>query len=340
MPQSEITTIEQFIVDQQALHANADGSLSRIFRAIELAAKIVNRDVRKAGLIDILGEDGSINPHGEDQQKLDVIANNVFISALSRTKEVSMIISEENEGIIYVEGCEHEKYIVAIDPLDGSSNIDVNVSIGSIFSVYRRSNPENKPGVEDCLQTGNSQVAAGYVFYGSSTMLVYTTGQGVNGFTLDDALQEFCLSHPQIKTPADGSIFSVNEGNYQDFPTGIQAYIDYCKDSEPGTKRPYKARYIGSMIADFHRNLLKGGVFLYPSTNQSPNGKLRLMYECNPMAFIAEQAGGLASTGSDRVMDLMPSELHQRCPLYIGSKNMVQKAVDMLHQYESVLVNR
>lgn len=340
MPQSEITTIEQFIVDQQALHANADGSLSRIFRAIELAAKIVNRDVRKAGLIDILGEDGSINPHGEDQQKLDVIANNVFISALSRTKEVSMIISEENEGIIYVEGCEHEKYIMAIDPLDGSSNIDVNVSIGSIFSVYRRSNPENKPGVEDCLQTGNSQVAAGYVFYGSSTMLVYTTGQGVNGFTLDDALQEFCLSHPQIKTPADGSIFSVNEGNYQDFPTGIQAYIDYCKDSEPGTKRPYKARYIGSMIADFHRNLLKGGVFLYPSTNQSPNGKLRLMYECNPMAFIAEQAGGLASTGSDRVMDLMPSELHQRCPLYIGSKNMVQKAVDMLHQYESVLVNR
>ncbi len=340
MPQTEITTLEQFIVDQQALHVNADGSLSRIFRAIELAAKIVNRDVRKAGLIDILGEDGSINPHGEDQQKLDVIANNVFISALSRTKEVSMIISEENEGIIYVEGCEHEKYIVAIDPLDGSSNIDVNVSIGSIFSIYRRSNPENKPGIEDCLQTGNSQVAAGYVFYGSSTMLVYTTGQGVNGFTLDDALQEFCLSHPQIKTPADGSIFSVNEGNYQDFPTGIQAYIDYCKDSEPGTKRPYKARYIGSMIADFHRNLLKGGVFLYPSTNQSPNGKLRLMYECNPMAFIAEQAGGLASTGSDRVMDLMPSELHQRCPLYIGSKNMVQKAVDMLHQYESVLVNR
>ena len=193
MPQTEITTLEQFIVDQQALHANADGSLSRIFRAIELAAKIVNRDVRKAGLIDILGEDGSINPHGEDQQKLDVIANNVFISALSRTKEVSMIISEENEGIIYVEDCEHEKYIVAIDPLDGSSNIDVNVSIGSIFSIYRRSNPENKPGVEDCLQTGNNQVAAGYVFYGSSTMLVYTTGQGVNGLTLDDALQEFCL---------------------------------------------------------------------------------------------------------------------------------------------------
>ena len=340
MPQSEITTLEQFIVDQQALHVNADGSLSRIFRAIELAAKIVNRDVRKAGLIDILGEDGSINPHGEDQQKLDVIANNIFISALSRTKEVSMIISEENEGIVYVEGCEHEKYIVAIDPLDGSSNIDVNVSIGSIFSIYQRQNPENSPGIDDCLQTGNQQIAAGYIFYGSSTMLVYTTGQGVNGFTLDDALQEFCLSHPQIQTPAEGRIFSVNEGNYQDFPTGIQAYIDYCKDSDKESKRPYKARYIGSMIADFHRNLLKGGIFLYPSTNKSPNGKLRLMYECNPMAFIAEQAGGLASTGTERVMDLAPTELHQRCPLYIGSKNMVDKAIVMLNQYESVLVNR
>lgn len=339
MPQTEITTLEQFIVDQQALHAHADGSLSRVFRAIELAAKIVNRDVRKAGLIDILGEDGSINPHGEDQQKLDVIANNVFISALSRTKEVSMIISEENEGIVYVEGCDHEKYIVAIDPLDGSSNIDVNVSIGSIFSIYKRSNPENKPNLEDCLQSGTQQVAAGYVFYGSSTMLVYTTGQGVNGFTLDDALQEFCLSHPNIQTKTEGSIFSVNEGNYQDFPTGIQAYIDYCKDPSATAKHPYKARYIGSMIADFHRNLLKGGIFMYPSTHKSPNGKLRLMYECNPMAFIAEQAGGMASTGTSRVMELQPNELHQRCPLYIGSKSMVEKAVTMLHQYESVLSN-
>lgn len=337
MPQSEITTLEQFIVDQQALHANADGSFSRIFRAIELAAKIVNRDVRKAGLIDILGDDGSINPHGEDQQKLDVIANNVFISALSRTNEIAMIISEENEEIIYVAGCEHEKYIVAIDPLDGSSNIDVNVSIGSIFSIYQRPNPSLMPGVEDCLQSGEKQVAAGYVFYGSSTMLVYTTGQGVNGFTLDDSLQEFCLSHPLIQTPADGSIFSVNEGNYPDFPTGIQAYIDYCKSTDGVEKGPYKARYIGSMIADFHRNLLKGGIFLYPSTKQVANGKLRLMYECNPMAFIAEQAGGLASTGTERVMGITADQLHQRCPLYIGSKNMVQKALDLLHQYESVL---
>lgn len=337
MPQSEITTLEQFIVDQQALHANADGSFSRIFRAIELAAKIVNRDVRKAGLIDILGDDGSINPHGEDQQKLDIIANNVFISALSRTNEIAMIISEENEEIIYVAGCEGEKYIVAIDPLDGSSNIDVNVSIGSIFSIYQRSNPSLKPGLNDCLQSGDKQVAAGYVFYGSSTMLVYTTGQGVNGFTLDDSLQEFCLSHPLIQTPADGSIFSVNEGNYQDFPTGIQAYIDYCKSSDGAEKGAYKARYIGSMIADFHRNLLKGGIFMYPSTRKAANGKLRLMYECNPMAFIAEQAGGLASTGSERVMGIAAEELHQRSPLYIGSKNMVQKALDMLHQYESVL---
>jgi fructose-1,6-bisphosphatase I len=339
MSQNEITTLEQFIVDQQALHQNADGSLSRIFRAIELAAKIVNRDVRKAGLIDILGEDGSINPHGEDQQKLDVIANNVFISALSRTKEVCMIISEENEGIVYVDGCEHEKYIIAIDPLDGSSNIDVNASIGSIFSVYKRTETQQKPQLEDCLQKGIDQVAAGYIFYGSSTMLVYTTGQGVNGFTLDDALQEFCLSHPNIKTPQNGSIFSVNEGNYQDFPTGIQAYIDYCKDTTSGEKKPYKARYIGSMIADFHRNLLKGGIFMYPSTNKAQNGKLRLMYECNPMALIAEQAGGRATDGVQRILDIQPIALHQRRPLYIGSKSMVDKAVEMLHQYETVLSN-
>jgi len=234
MPQSEITTLEQFIVDQQALHAQADGSLSRVFRAIELAAKIVNRDVRKAGLIDILGQDGSVNTHGEDQQKLDVLANNIFISALSRTGEVSMIISEENEGVVYVEGCDHEKYIVAIDPLDGSSNIDVNVSIGSIFSIYKRQNAEQSPNLQECLQTGNEQVAAGYVFYGSSTMLVYTTGQGVNGFTLDDALQEFCLSHPNIQTPSNGKIFSVNEGNYNDFSEGVKSYIDYRKSTEAG----------------------------------------------------------------------------------------------------------
>jgi fructose-1,6-bisphosphatase I len=340
MSPHEITTLEQFIVDQQALHVNADGSLSRIFRAIELAAKIVNRDVRKAGLIDILGDDGSVNPHGEDQQKLDVIANNVFISALSRSKEVCMIISEENEGIVYVEGCEHEKYILAIDPLDGSSNIDVNASIGSIFSVYKRNDTSQKPVLEDCLQKGIMQVAAGYVFYGSSTMLVYTTGDGVNGFTLDDALQEFCLSHPKIKTPEHGTIFSVNEGNYQDFPTGIKAYIDYCKESESTHKKTYKARYIGSMIADFHRNLLKGGIFMYPSTQKSQNGKLRLMYECNPMAFIAEQAGGMATDGVERILDIQPTELHQRRPLYIGSKAMVLKAVELLQQYESVLSNQ
>ena len=337
MPQTEITTLEQFIVDQQALHVEADGSLSRIFRAIELAAKIVNRDVRKAGLIDILGEDGSVNTHGEDQQKLDVLANNIFISALSRTGEVSMIISEENEGIVYVEGCDHEKYIIAIDPLDGSSNIDVNVSIGSIFSVYKRQDASVAPHLEECLQSGNQQVAAGYIFYGSSTMLVYTTGQGVNGFTLDDALQEFCLSHPNIQTPMNGKIFSVNEGNYNDFSYGVRNYIDYCKSEAAG---PYKARYIGSMIADFHRNLLKGGVFLYPATGKSSSGKLRLMYECNPMAFLAEQAGGKASNGDTRIMDLEPQELHQRCPLFVGSSNMVNRALDFITQEKEVLVNR
>jgi fructose-1,6-bisphosphatase I len=337
MPQPEITTLEQFIVDQQALHAQADGSLSRIFRAIELAAKIVNRDVRKAGLIDILGEDGSVNTHGEDQQKLDVLANNIFISALSRSGEVSMIISEENEGVVYVEGCDHEKYIVAIDPLDGSSNIDVNVSIGSIFSVYKRQNAEQSPNMQECLQTGNEQVAAGYVFYGSSTMLVYTTGQGVNGFTLDGALQEFCLSHPNIQTPSNGKIFSVNEGNYNDFSERVKSYIDYCKSKSAG---PYKTRYIGSMIADFHRNLLKGGVFLYPGTMGSPNGKLRLMYECNPMAFLAEQAGGKATNGEGSIMELQPLELHQRCPLFIGSADMVDLAMHYISEEDTVVVNR
>lgn len=337
MPQSEITTLEQFIVDQQALHAQADGSLSRVFRAVELAAKIVNRDVRKAGLIDILGQDGSVNTHGEDQQKLDVLANNIFISALSRTGEVSMIISEENEGVVYVEGCDHEKYIVAIDPLDGSSNIDVNVSIGSIFSIYKRQNAEQSPNLQECLQTGNEQVAAGYVFYGSSTMLVYTTGQGVNGFTLDDALQEFCLSHPNIQTPSNGKIFSVNEGNYNDFSEGVKSYIDYCKSNEAG---PYKARYIGSMIADFHRNLLKGGVFLYPGTTGSPNGKLRLIYECNPMAFLAEQAGGKATYGEGSIMELQPKELHQHCPLFIGSANMVDLAMHYISEEDTAIINR
>lgn len=334
MPYSKVITLEQFIVDQQALYKDAQGSLSKIFRSLELAAKVVNRDVRKAGLVDILGNHGATNVQGEEQKKLDVIANEVFIAALSRCGEVCMIISEENDEEYYVEGCENEKYIVAMDPLDGSSNIDVNASIGTIFSIYTRKNLNEKPKMEDCLQKGKNQVASGYFIYGSSTMLVYTTGTGVNGFTLDDSIQEFCLSHPNITTPEDGKIYSVNEGNLADFPEGVQNYVQYCKEKDKATHRPYSARYIGSLIADFHRNLLKGGVFLYPSTEKAPSGKLRLMYEANPMAFIVEQAGGIASTGNGRIMDVKPEQLHQRVPMYIGSKNMVNRVVAMLNNKE------
>ena len=332
MPHSGLITLEQFIVDQQSLYKDAGGSLSRIFRSLELAAKVVNRDVRKAGLVDILGNHGSINTHGEEQKKLDVIANEVFIAALSKSGEVSVIISEENDDPVFIEGCENEKYIIAIDPLDGSSNIDVNASIGTIFSIYRRSNATQAPTAEDCMQKGKHQVAAGYIIYGSSTMLVYTTGLGVNGFTLDDSIQEFCLSHENIQIPQDGKVFSVNEGNYADFPEGIRNYIDYCKVKDKDTNRPYGARYIGSLIADFHRNLLKGGIFLYPATENTPNGKLRLMYECNPMAFIVEQAGGMASTGQGRILDLVCTDLHQRAPIYVGSSNMVELCVNMLNE--------
>ena len=332
MPHSGLITLEQFIVDQQSLYKDAGGSLSRIFRSLELAAKVVNRDVRKAGLVDILGNHGSINTHGEEQKKLDVIANEVFIAALSKSGEVSVIISEENDDPVFIEGCENEKYIIAIDPLDGSSNIDVNASIGTIFSIYRRSNATQAPTAEDCMQKGKHQVAAGYIIYGSSTMLVYTTGLGVNGFTLDDSIQEFCLSHANIQIPQDGKVFSVNEGNYADVPEGIRNYIDYCKVKDKDTNRPYGARYIGSLIADFHRNLLKGGIFLYPATENTPNGKLRLMYECNPMAFIVEQAGGMASTGQGRILDLVCTDLHQRAPIYVGSSNMVELCVNMLNE--------
>lgn len=325
-----LITLEQFIVDEQAQHAGATGAFSRIFRALELGAKLVNRDVRKAGLVDILGEMGGTNYHGEEQKKLDVIADETFIATLSRSGEVCAIISEEQDDAYFIKGGENCEYIVSIDPLDGSSNIDVNASIGTIFSIYKRLDVNQPVSVTDCLQQGIHQLAAGYFIYGSSTMLVYTTGNGVNGFTLDDGIQEFCLSHSDLKIPETGKIFSINEGNSADFPDGVSAYIAWCKEKDKETNRPYGARYIGSLIADFHRNLLKGGIFIYPPTAKTPNGKLRLMYECNTMAFIVEQAGGMASTGKERVMEVVPSELHQRVPLFIGSKSMVEQAVGML----------
>ena len=222
------------------------------------------------------------------------------------------------------------KYLVLFDPLDGSGNIDVNVSIGTIFSIFRRLDPEKPITVEDFLQPGTAQVAAGYVVYGSSTMMVYTTGHGVNGFTLDPSIGTFCLSHPNIKMPEDGKIYSVNEGNFNTMEEGVKAYINWCREEDKSTKRPYSARYIGSLVADFHRNLLKGGIYIYPGTTKAPNGKLRLLYECSPLAFIAEQAGGLATDGKNRIMEIQPAELHQRVPFFVGSKNMVEKAMGFM----------
>lgn len=323
MKKNNLTTLNQFISDQQNQFPFVQGSLSRIFRDIQLAAKLINRDVRQAGLIDVLGDFGNTNVQGEEQKKLDVISNDIFIKLLENSGDCVCILSEESEDIYWCEGAENSKYILAMDPLDGSSNIDVNASIGSIFSIYKRLDLKKTVTENDVLQAGNMQVAAGYIIYGASTMFVYTTGNGVYGFTLDDSIQEFCLSHPAIKIPKDGKIFSVNEGNLLEFPKGYQEYINWCKTADDN-KTIYSARYIGSLIADFHRNLLKGGIYLYPPTLKAPTGKLRLLYECNPMAFLIEQAGGKATDGSQRIMDIVPTTLHQRVPLLVGSENMMK----------------
>ncbi|EGU30181.1 class 1 fructose-bisphosphatase [Vibrio scophthalmi] len=329
---SGMRTLGEFIVEKQADFPHAGGDLSSLLSSIRLAAKIVNREINKAGLVDITGAVGTENVQGEAQQKLDVYANDKFKAALEARDQVCGVASEEEDQAVAFskELNKNAKYVVLMDPLDGSSNIDVNVSVGTIFSIYRRVSPIGTPPTEeDFLQPGNKQVAAGYVIYGSSTMLVYTTGNGVNGFTYDPSLGTFCLSHENMMIPEDGQIYSINEGNYFRFPQGVKKYIKYCQENDPQTHRPYTSRYIGSLVADFHRNLLKGGIYLYPSTQSHPQGKLRLLYECNPMAFIIEQAGGLASDGAQRIMDLKPTELHQRVPFFVGSTNMV-KQVELL----------
>lgn len=330
-----IKTLGQFIIEKQADFPYAKGELSRLLRDIGIAAKIVNREVNKAGLVDILGTNGdSTNVFGENQKKLDVYADEQFISALRSGGECCFVASEEQEeGVVLTDTgvSKNAKYIVCIDPLDGSSNIEVNVSVGTIFSIYRRKSEVGEDLTEeDILQTGVEQVAAGYIIYGSSTMLVYTTGKGVNGFTLDPSIGEFCLSHPNMKVPSAGKLYSINEGNYVKFPQGIKNYIKYCQEEEKNTNRPYTSRYIGSMVADIHRNLLLGGVFIYPETSAQPNGKLRLMYECNPIAFIIEQAGGKATTGTKRILEIKPTELHQRVPAILGSTAMVDKVLEFL----------
>ncbi len=313
------TALDRFIKNHQNQFPFASGELSQLLRDIALASKVVNREVNKAGLIDIMGANGSINTAGDQQQKLDVLANIRFTRALMKGGEVCALVSEETES--YVDLNNEGKYVIAIDPLDGSSNIDVNVSIGTIFSVYRRKSIAGMPIQEmDILQKGSEQVAAGYILYGSSTMLVYTTGHGVNGFTYEPSLGEYFLSHPDMQMPDDGKIYSINEGLANSFSQSVRDYIQYCKDNL------YTARYIGSLVADFHRNLLKGGIYIYPATARDPAGKLRLMYECNALAFIAEQAGGKASNGKLRILDIDPTDLHQRTPFYVGSNKMVEKA--------------
>jgi fructose-1,6-bisphosphatase I len=321
-------TLGQFIIEKQADFPYAKGELSRLLRDIGIAAKIVNREVNKAGLMDISGSAGNTNIQGENQQKLDVYANEQFISALRNGGECCIVASEENEDIILIDSAVSKgaKYIVAIDPLDGSSNIDVNAPVGTIFSIYRQKSANGPALLSDVLQKGTEQVAAGYIIYGSSTMLVYTTGCGVNGFTLDPSIGEFCLSHPDMKIPKSGVIYSINEGNYVHFPQGVKQFMEYCQVRDTGTQRPYTSRYIGSMVADLHRNLIKGGIFIYPSTAASPKGTLRLVYKCNPLSFVTEQAGGRATNGISRILDLEVSELHQRTPIFIGSVEMVLQA--------------
>ena len=321
-------TLTEFIIEKQADYPQASGELSRLLNDIGIAAKFVNREVNRAGLGEVMGYAGEVNVQGEDQKKLDVYANDQFIAALKSGGQCCAIGSEENEEIIILDNdiSKHGKYVVAMDPLDGSSNIESNVSIGTLFSIYRRRTIRGPAQLEDFLQPGRNLVAAGYVIYGSSTMLVYTTGYGVNGFTLDPSVGLFILSHPDMKYPEAGTIYSINEANYFSFPEGVRQYIHYCQEEDDSTYRPYSTRYIGSMVADIHRNMVRGGVFIYPGTTKSKKGKLRLLYECNPVAFLAEQAGGKASDGFRRILDIQPAALHERSPLFVGPTSMVEKA--------------
>jgi|TARA_B100001996_G_scaffold66708_1_gene48435 fructose-1,6-bisphosphatase I len=319
-------TLGEFIIKNQSSFKYSSGELSSLINSIRLAAKVVNHEVNKAGLVDIIGPTGSHNIQSEKQQKLDVYANEKFINTLVNRNIVCGIASEEEESFITINSNDknnQNKYVVLIDPLDGSSNIDVNVSVGTIFSIYRRqSEIGSEVNINDFLQPGRLQVAAGYIIYGTSTMLVYTTGSGVNGFTLNPAIGTFYHSHSDLKIPKSGNIYSINEGNYLQFPDFVKKYIKFCQEEK--NERPYTSRYIGSLVSDFHRNMIKGGIFMYPETAKNPKGKLRLLYECNPIAFICEQAGGLAVNGNKNILDIQPKSLHQRTPFYCGSEEMIK----------------
>jgi len=323
-----VQTLDEFTIQQMRDFPNATGELSGLLRDIGLAAKRVNVEVNKAGLVDILGDYGTVNVQGEEVKKLDVYANDQFMGVLRHGISCAGIGSEELDDIVVFDDeiSNNSKYVCLFDPLDGSANIDVNVSIGTIFSVFRRVTPVGTPATkEDFLQPGIKQVAAGYIIYGSSTILVYATRRGVNGFTLDPSIGEWTLSHPNIKCPPTGKIFSVNHGNFFKYEEGVRKYINACQRKDKAAGGPYTQRYIGSMVSDVHRNLLKGGIFMYPVTTDKPGGKLRLMYECNPFAFIVEVAGGLATDGHHRILDIQPSEIHQRTAFFVGSKLMMEE---------------
>lgn len=330
-----LITLDEFIIQELRSFPSATGELSGLLRGIGLAAKRINAEVNRAGLVDILGALGKENVQGEEVQKLDAFANDMLIDLLNHSIYCAGVGSEENDDIVVFDDplSNNSKYVLLMDPLDGSSNIDVNVSIGTIFSIYRRVTPLGQPcSIDDFLQPGNKIVAAGYIIYGSSTMMVYATKRAVNGFTLDPSVGEFCLSHPNIKCPENGKIYSVNDGNFNHFAKGIQEYIQLCQSKNKSNGGPYSQRYIGSMVADVHRNLIKGGVFMYPGTLDKPKGKLRLQYECNPMAFIMTKAGGVATDGKQSVLDIQPTELHQRTPLFIGSKNMMSELENYINK--------
>lgn len=324
-------TIQRHILEGEKKHPEATGELSALLSDLTLAAKVISLEVNKAGLVDVLGFTGDENVHGENVKKLDIFSHEMMIHAMNHGGHLAVMASEEEEDIIHIPERHHVgNYVLLFDPLDGSSNIDANVSIGTIFSIYKRITPYGEPGtMEDCLQPGYKQVAAGYIVYGSSTIMVYTAGDGVHGFTLDPAFGEFLLSHENIQIPKTAAIYSLNEGNYKYWHKGLKKYIKYVQDADDRRGKPYASRYIGSMVADIHRNLLYGGIFIYPADKRSPNGKLRLCYECNPMAFIVEQAGGRAIDGKQRILDIKPESLHQRVPIYIGSEN----AVNMVEKF-------
>ncbi len=322
-------TLGEFIVSNQKDFAYAKGELSGLLSSIRLAGKVVNEKINKAGLSEIMGKAGKQNIQGESQAKLDVMANDVFVETLRNRGEICGLASEEMEEHIAFNGDlnKEAKYVVLIDPLDGSTNIDVGITVGTIFSIYRRiSKAGTTVELEDFLQPGVNQVAAGYIIYGTSTLLVYTTGNGVNGFTFDPGIGSFFLSHPKIQFPEEGRIYSVNDGNYVHFPSGVKKFIKWMQELNEKEGRPYTARYTGSLVADFHRNMLLGGIYLYPEGTTAPNGKLRLLYECNPMAFLTEQAGGKCTDGHRRIMEIQPKELHERVPFLCGNKKLVEKA--------------